>query len=584
MSSIPSPDPPPSTSGPRLWPGLLLVAVQWLFRFVLPALGLLSVGTGILSGLVGGVLVLAWWCLFSRLPVVERVAGAVVFVGLLVAGRPLLHPSIAGGMMGLMFAIMAVPLLSLGLVVAAATRGRSATLAGRLATIGGLLALPVVALALVRTAGMTGEAASDLAWRFSPTAEERLLASEEPVPAAALPGDVGVAGETTWPGFRGEDRDGTVTGTRLGTDWAARAPEEIWRQPVGPGWSSFAVRGSVFYTQEQRGDEELVSCYRLDDGAVVWQHRDPTRFWESNAGAGPRATPTLSGERVLTLGATGVLNALDTATGEVLWTRNAAADTETALPGWGFAGSPLVVDDLVVVGLAGRVAAWDLETGEPLWRGPARPGGYSSPHLTEIDGVRQILHMSGDGVVAVVPESGEVLWTHDWPSRARIVQPGLLGEGDFLLSSGETTGIRRVGVEHSGQAWTATETWSSNRLKPYFSDFVVHGSHAYGFDGRILAALDLADGSRAWKGGRYGHGQMLLLEDQDLLLVLSEEGDLALVAAEPGGFREVAEFPGVVEGKTWNHPVLVGDMLLVRNAVEMAAWRLPTEGPPSGRS
>ena len=349
----------------------------------------------------------------------------------------------------------------------------------------------------------------------------------------------------------------------------------MWRRAIGPGWSSFAVRGDLLYTQEQRGNDEIVACYKVSTGQPVWRHRDPVRFWESNGGAGPRGTPTLSNDRVYALGATGVLNALDAGNGAVVWSRNAAADTKTEVPGWGFSGSPLVVGDVVIVATSGKLAAYDVATGKPRWHGPARGGSYSSPHLMTIAGVPQVVMLSGAGATSVAPANGTVLWKHDWSGGA-IVQPALIGDGDVLINAiaiSGGVGIRRLAVAPGSNGWTVEERWTSTGLKPYFNDFVVHKGHAFGFDGNILACVDLADGKRTWKGGRYGAGQLMLLPDQDLLLVISEEGELALVNATSDQFKEIARFPGV-EGKTWNHPVLIRDTLLVRNGEEMAAFRL----------
>jgi hypothetical protein len=161
------------------------------------------------------------------------------------------------------------------------------------------------------------------------------------------------------------------------------------------------------------------------------------------------------------------------------------------------------------------------------------------------------------------------------------VQPAVLAGGDLLIGSGSglaaNTGMLRVTVAHEPGGWIVKERWTSSGLKPYFNDFVVHQGHAFGFDGSILACIDLEDGKRKWKGGRYGHGQLVLLPDQNLLLVLSEDGELALVSATPDKFTELARVPAI-EGKTWNHPVLVGDVLLVRNGEEMAAFRLSLAG------
>ena len=294
----------------------------------------------------------------------------------------------------------------------------------------------------------------------------------------------------------------------------------------------------------------------MSTGQPVWRHREAARFWESNAGAGPRGTPTLSDDgRVYAFGGTGILNALDADTGKAIWSRNAASDLKATVPDWGFSSSPLVIDDVVVVGVAGQLAAYDRATGMQRWMGPVHGGSYASPHLMTLGGVAQILQGSGIGVTSVALD-GTLLWEHQW-SGGTIVQPARMPEGDVLITVlGGTggAGMRRIAVANTSGKWTTEERWTSNGLKPYFNDFVVHNGYAYGFDGSILAAVDLKDGARKWKGGRYGQGQLVLLPDQNLLLVLSEEGELALVSATPDQFTELARFR-VLEGKTWNHPV-----------------------------
>jgi outer membrane protein assembly factor BamB len=396
-------------------------------------------------------------------------------------------------------------------------------------------------------------------------------------PPAATPND--------WPGFRGPLRDGIVRGVRIDTDWAAAPPREMWRRAIGPGWSSFAVKGDFLYTQEQRGELEVVACYRLTTGEPVWAHSDAARFFESNAGTGPRGTPAISGGRVYALGATGILNALDAGTGALVWSRDAASDSEgtpsmggekSKIPDWGFASSPLVVDDVVIVAVAGQLTGYDRDTGKPRWVGSNGGVSYSSPHLATIGGVAQILLMSGAGATAVAPEDGKRLWEHSWQGHP-IVQPAVTADGDVVMVASADSGTRRIAVTHRAGGWTVAERWTSKGLKPYFNDFVVHEGHVYGFDARILACIDLKDGARKWKGGRYGNGQLVLLPEQDVLLVLSEDGELALVRAMPGQFTELARIKAI-EGKTWNHPVLAGNILLVRNGEQMAAFRLSLPG------
>lgn len=555
----------------RLWPGVAIVVLQWLARFGVPVVAPGALAYGVIAGLVGGLAIIIWWAFFSRARGLERWGAIVLMVAVMFATVPFLHKSIATGAMGMLFPIYAIPALSLAFVVwAVVARGLSDGV--RRATMVAAILLACGMWTLVRTGGFTGAFDNDFAWRWAATPEQQLLqqAGDELTPA---PNPAITEARPDWPGFRGPARNSVVRGVRIGTDWTASPPAALWRRPLGPGWSSFAVVGDLFYTQEQRGDEEVVACYKVTTGEPVWMHRYAARFWESNAGAGPRATPTLHDGRVYTLGATGIFNVLDAADGTVVWSRNAAEDTDTEVPYWGFSGSPLVFQDMVVVTASGALIAYDLASGEPRWFGPRGDDSYSSPHLFTIDGVTQILALNGDGLSSVAPTDGALLWQHSWPGYP-IVQPAQTMDGDVLISVSAESGLRRLSVAHRPEGWSVEERWTSNRLKPYYSDFVVHKGHAFGFDGSILACIDLEDGKRKWKGGRYGAGQLFLLADQAMLLVLSEQGELALVEAIPDKFAELARFPAI-ESKTWNHPVLVGEVLLVRNAREMAAFRLP---------
>jgi outer membrane protein assembly factor BamB len=569
-------DSPAQPKPVRMLPGIVIVIIQWLLRFGLPKLGsdMIVASIALIVGVVGGLAVIVWWAFFSRAPRSERWGAVALIIIAFVGIFFLLHESISTGFQGMMFFFYSVPVLSLAFVIwALVSRRLSKKL--RWVTMALVILLSCGVWTLLRSEGITGNAAAEFKWRWAETSEEKLLAQleDEPMSIPSITDAAGIGG--SWSGFRGAERDSIIQGVKIETDWSASPPEELWRRPIGPGCSSFAVCGILLYTQEQRGDDEVVSCYDLTNGKPVWRHRNAARFWDSHAGAGPRSTPTLSGDRVYTLGATGILNVLEAKDGSVVWSRNAASDVEVELPGWAFTSSPLVVDNVVIVAFAGTLAAYDIATGEPHWFGPDGGGGYSSPHLLTIDGIKQVLLMSEVGATSLNPADGKVLWMHSWP-KERILQPALIADGELLLNGGELAGMCRISVVHGSDGWTTEERWSSSKLKPYFNDFVVHKGHVYCFNGPRLGCVDLKDGSRKWAGGRYG-GQLLLLADQDLLIVLTEKGELALVKAVPDQRTELARF-SAIKGKTWNHPVLAGDILVVRNSREMAAFRLSLTG------
>ncbi len=381
-----------------------------------------------------------------------------------------------------------------------------------------------------------------------------------------------------YPQFLGPSRNATVRGVHLETDWTAHPPKRIWRRPVGAGWSSFAVAGDAAMTQEQRGEQEVVVRYDFRTGEEKWATGSPAHYNHPISGEGPRATPTIVGNRVYSVGSTGLLNCLDLETGERIWSRNFLEDNDAQSPDWGISCSPLVVDGVVVVGAGGTdgksLVAYDQATGDIVWQAGNDRAGYSSPFVATLAGVRQIVIFNHASVAGHDPVNGRLLWTHDWPrQQPNVAQPVPLDGDRLILSAGYGVGAKlfKIGPGADGSLG-ASVVWESIRLKAKFANFVVHQGFIYGLDDGIMVCLDAATGERQWKGGRYGHGQMILVED--LLLVQTEHGEMVLVEPSPEELRELGRLH-LFDGKLWNSPALVGQYLLVRSDREAALFELP---------
>jgi outer membrane protein assembly factor BamB len=380
-----------------------------------------------------------------------------------------------------------------------------------------------------------------------------------------------------WTGFRGPRRDGHYTEQPIRTAWPENGLTPLWKQPIGGGYASFAVARGRAFTIEQRRNQEVVTAYDVATGRELWSHAWDGEFREWMGGDGPRATPEWADGRVYALGALGELRCLDEGRGEMLWRVNILEDNGATNLQWGMAASPLVVDDLVVVlpgGGDGRsIVAYDRLTGEKRWAVLDDKQAYSSPMLVTLNGRRQILVVTASRLVALVPETGELLWDFPWVTAndINVAQPLLVGERRILLSSAYGHGAAMIEVADTDGRQSARQLWESSRLKNRFSSSVVYEGFIYGLDETILTCLDAETGEVKWKAGRYGHGQFILASGH--LIMLTEDGDLALIRATPERLDELVRFP-VLEGKTWNHPAMEDGILLVRNLAEMAAFDL----------
>jgi outer membrane protein assembly factor BamB len=397
------------------------------------------------------------------------------------------------------------------------------------------------------------------------------VAPAAPAPAAAAPASRGY-----WTDYRGPARDGVYRQRPLAATWPAGGPRRLWKQPVGEGHASFVVAGGVAFTIEQRRQREVVAAYDVPTGREVWTSGWDEHFSEAMGGVGPRATPAVANGIVYALGAAGELRALRAADGRQIWRTNILTDAGASNLQWAMSGSPLVVDGKVVVqpgGSGASVVAYDAATGRPVWKSLDDRAAYVSPMVVTLAGRRQIVTIAARRAVGLAIEDGALLWSHPWVNDNEIhaAQPVVVGTDTLFLSSGYGTGAAVIRIAAAGGGFAARELWANTRMKNMLSSAVVLNGYVYGLDEGILTCLDAATGERAWKNGRYGHGQLLLAGDR--LVITTETGELALVRATPTAFEELARVPAI-EGRTWNVPAIDDGILLVRNANEMAAFDL----------
>ncbi len=563
----------------RWWPAALLVIAMVLLRKLpdtMEAPSLPVFMLGFMGPAALAILVMLWWVVASRATWKEKLIGlgAVAIIGFVAAS--LCHFTLQGMSVVIFVIPVGIAAFALPLIL----------LANRPS-----LRLPVAILGavigfgywdLLQSGGVSGKFVADFSWRWEATPEEsylKSLANKSPAKSMKTNDAVVTLASSVWPSFRGASRDGKLVGVSLNEDWANIPPKRIWKSKIGPGWSSFSVAGNRLFTQEQRGEKEAVVCLDANSGATIWEYEYASRFWESVAGAGPRATPTIADEGLFSLGANGILTCLNASTGAKIWERDIQVDSKRKPPMWGFASSPLVTDGVVIVHAGGAddkgLLAYDAKTGESRWSTASGDHSYSSAQVASFDSVQGVLMETNAGLQFINAKDGSKIWQFDSPSQNyRTLQPLVLGNSVLLANSlGE--GTKRLSVTRNGDQWSVKEEWASRSMKPDFNDFVEHQGYLYGFDGNIFACIDVATGEKKWKKGRYGNGQVLLLCDAGQMLVTSEEGDLVLLKADSEKMVELAKYRAI-EGKTWNHSVFVGNRIFIRNAEEAACYELPT--------
>ncbi len=555
----------------RLWPAWLL-CLMMLVAMVLtvtPSIAnrprfFLMMGAPFLLGLVFSL----WVLLFSRLRWKERLLLAVAgLASPAIAGMLAVHEDALRTAMFIYGIPMAMFLTTTGLAA-----WNSSTLRARKTAV--LILLGWLSFALVRNNGFIGDYRPELVWRWSPVHEQTL----PPLPASTAVETAETSAATTstaeqtpaeWPQYRGPAGDGTAFGGPDSLDWTAQKPEIIWQIDVGPAWSSFAFSHGRLLTQEQRGDAEYISCYSADSGQLLWSHADTARFVEVVSGAGPRSTPAVQGGRVFAVGGRGLFSCLSETDGKVLWQHDFVAEYDASIPMWGFSGSPIVVDNLVILFTGGAgdkgLAAFDSTSGALVWSLVSAGMNYTTPRPLTLAGQRCLLFGDSTGLRGIEPGTGKVLFQHKpagWET-APMVDIQQLSPDSLLVALGDGVGMQRLDATVTDGNWTFKARWSSKRLRPSFNDSVIHEGAIYGFNQAVFSCIDAETGERRWQGGRYGFGQAVLLPESDCILVAAENGDAVLLKTG-SSLQELGRIP-LLNDKTWNHPIVVGNKAYLRN-------------------
>jgi outer membrane protein assembly factor BamB len=380
-------------------------------------------------------------------------------------------------------------------------------------------------------------------------------------------------GSTEWPQWRGPNRDGMSSLVPLSKQWPESGPSQMWRKPLGEGFSGISISGSRLYTMYSKGTHEYVVCLNAADGGELWKVRTGATYMEGH-GNGPRSTPTVDGDRIYAMGASGELFALDAGTGKVIWRRDLRLEFGSNRPTWGFSSSPLIEGQLVLIEAGGSnnrsLMAFDKETGEVVWGSGEDPIGYSSPIALNSGGTRQILFFTGAALVSLSPASGEPYWRYEWPnsSHINVAMPLFIAPDRVFVSSSYSTGGAMVQITQADSGLGVAELWFTKKMKNHFNTSVYHEGMLYGFDNAILTCLDAETGEVSWQARGYGKGSLIYADGH--LIVLSDDGRLAIVEANPQAHVEVGSAQ-ILSGRCWTAPSLANGRLYLRNLEEIVS-------------
>jgi len=366
-----------------------------------------------------------------------------------------------------------------------------------------------------------------------------------------------------WPQWRGPNRDGISAEKDWNANWPAAGPKQLWKANVGVGLSTVSVSKGRLFTMGNTADVDAVYCLDAETGKEIWKHTYPCPAKDPNGYHGTRCTPTVDGDRVYSVSRQGQLFCLNAADGKVAWSKDYKTDFGAKVPTWGYAESPLLEGNMLIVqpgGPGASVVALDKVTGKVIWQNGNDPAAYSSVVSFDAGGQRCLAGLSAVGIVGRSAKDGKELWRHGWKTSYDVNAATPIVSGDkVFISSGYNRGCALLQFSSN----PPKVLWENKNMRNHHGTCILVQGYLYGFDESELRCLDWNTGEVKWKDGRYGKGTQMLAGDK--FIVYSDKGRVAVAEESPAGFKELCGAQ-VLGGKdTWSMPILANGRLYCRS-------------------